>query len=203
MKFSTISAADRAVELEETDQLKYTKVKIVKMRPNEYCQQYSSSAKLQGKNIICAGNSDTNHRDACKGDSGGPLACVQNNTMILTGIVSHGNVCGGEKFFPGFYTRVKYYLDWINQYKVSVNLLLERCLMVLRHFQETKPYSPLNCWLISKKGNNLCDDRNNFIGCEWDGGDCCTDKKQWDCSQCECLDPTHPNFGKSKPWEFV
>jgi len=40
------------------------------------------------------------------------------------------------------------------------------------------------------KGDGNCDDNNNFCGCDWDGGDCCGTKKNYQyCKQCKCLDP--------------
>jgi len=52
--------------------------------------------------------------DACQGDSGGPLACnaaVGEMQYAQTGVVSYGNGCG--KGYPGVYTRVSEYLEWI------------------------------------------------------------------------------------------
>ena len=69
--------------------------------------------------MVCAGNTDDNHRDVCKGDSGGPLACVQNNTMILTGITSYGYGCSAGNY-PSFFTRISYYLPWIYAFEVSL-----------------------------------------------------------------------------------
>jgi len=48
---------------------------------------------------------------ACKGDSGGPLTIVDEGRTKLVGIVSGGIDCG--KGFPGWYTRVEYFKDWI------------------------------------------------------------------------------------------
>ena len=49
--------------------------------------------------------------DACKADSGGPLA-VENQ---LIGIVSWGEGCA-RPYYPGVYTDVSYYREWIRRY---------------------------------------------------------------------------------------
>lgn len=51
--------------------------------------------------------------DSCKGDSGGPLQMFHGNSKMATvvGIVSYGISCGTE--LPSVYTRVAYYIDWI------------------------------------------------------------------------------------------
>ncbi|XP_031631877.1 serine/threonine-protein phosphatase 6 regulatory ankyrin repeat subunit C-like [Contarinia nasturtii] len=52
-------------------------------------------------------------RDSCQGDSGGPLQYFTANKTVATvvGIVSFGVGCGSS--LPAIYTRVAYYLDWI------------------------------------------------------------------------------------------
>ncbi|XP_055381000.1 trypsin-like [Condylostylus longicornis] len=50
------------------------------------------------------------HADTCQGDSGGPL--VIKNTLTVVGVVSFGLPCGGG--FPGVYTRIASYFEWIN-----------------------------------------------------------------------------------------
>ncbi|KAJ6638727.1 Trypsin-1 [Pseudolycoriella hygida] len=60
--------------------------------------------------MICAGYYLEGGVDACQGDSGGPLVCDN----VLTGIVSFGNGCAFP-YFPGVYTDVQYYKDWIKQ----------------------------------------------------------------------------------------
>lgn len=65
------------------------------------------------KNMICAGELG-DIRDACKGDSGGPMATKYNNITFLVGLVSWGEGCGqGNRF--GIYTKVSSYLQWIRQ----------------------------------------------------------------------------------------
>ncbi|XP_055301608.1 serine protease persephone-like [Sitodiplosis mosellana] len=51
--------------------------------------------------------------DSCQGDSGGPLQTFTDDSSISTvvGIVSFGISCGTA--MPAVYTRVAYYLDWI------------------------------------------------------------------------------------------
>ncbi|XP_053881782.1 serine protease 27-like [Malaclemys terrapin pileata] len=68
--------------------------------------------------MICAGYMDS-PKGFCYGDSGGPLACKQDGTWYLAGVVSWfmtGNVNGivcSEPTFPGVFTRVTAYDSWI------------------------------------------------------------------------------------------
>ncbi|XP_055910687.1 uncharacterized protein LOC129945051 [Eupeodes corollae] len=50
-------------------------------------------------------------KDACQSDSGGPLQLVRNKQSTIVGIVSFGLSCGSS--VPSVYTRVAFYLDWI------------------------------------------------------------------------------------------
>ncbi|XP_004638775.1 serine protease 48 [Octodon degus] len=63
------------------------------------------------EDMICAGGLQSG-KDSCKGDSGGPLSCHIDGVWIQLGIVSWGLKCG--KHFPGVYTNVTYYQEWIN-----------------------------------------------------------------------------------------
>lgn len=56
---------------------------------------------------LCAGNIDGGI-NACSGDSGGPLVCKNK----LCGIVSYGKRCG-KKGYPGVYTEVSNYINWV------------------------------------------------------------------------------------------
>jgi len=65
---------------------------------------------------VCAGYREGG-RDACEGDSGGPLAVPvgEGSAAVwqLAGIISWGPNSCGEKNQPGVYTRVGHYLAWV------------------------------------------------------------------------------------------
>lgn len=82
-----------------------------------YCNQLFE--RMGHKNVVktgklCAGVIDGG-RDACAGDSGGPLAVKssEDNKWVLAGIISNGIKCG-QPYTPGVYTQVSAFVDWIN-----------------------------------------------------------------------------------------
>lgn len=53
-------------------------------------------------------------RDTCDGDSGGPLQIVSNiGVSTVVGVTSSGISCGST-FIPGIYTKVAFFVDWID-----------------------------------------------------------------------------------------
>ena len=87
--------------------LQATEVPIVS---NERCGQGLSTSLNQSH--ICAGIPGSG-RDACSGDSGGPLHIGDNvNNRVQVGIVSWGRDCSSGGYY-NVYTRVSTYEDWI------------------------------------------------------------------------------------------
>ena len=71
------------------------------------------------KNEICAGGKklpgETEWTDTCQGDSGGPMTFKDaNDVSTVMGVVSWGFGCA-RPGYPGVYTRVTNYIDWIYQ----------------------------------------------------------------------------------------
>ncbi|XP_046644541.1 trypsin-1-like isoform X1 [Daphnia pulicaria] len=62
--------------------------------------------------MMCAGDTANGGIDSCQGDSGGPLFTGTGETAVQHGIVSWGQGCALARF-PGVYTQVSYFLDWI------------------------------------------------------------------------------------------
>lgn len=76
------------------------------------CQDYYPDGDVL-EDMFCAGDEDGG-RDACSGDSGGPLIKQVNGTSVVLGLVSWGDGCGkADK--PGVYTSVQYHYDWIRK----------------------------------------------------------------------------------------
>ncbi|KAF2888616.1 hypothetical protein ILUMI_14533, partial [Ignelater luminosus] len=82
---------------------------------NAICKDKLDDEKIQA-NQLCAGG--VQGKDACEGDSGGPLIRsyldkIEGRTQwYQEGVVSHGSKCGLHSY-PGIYTRITRYVNWI------------------------------------------------------------------------------------------
>lgn len=65
---------------------------------------------------VCAGGQ--RGKDSCRGDSGGPLVALDNSnprqvSTYLVGLVSYGPSPCGQAGWPGVYTKVSEFVDWV------------------------------------------------------------------------------------------
>ncbi|XP_045371734.2 complement factor I isoform X2 [Camelus bactrianus] len=96
----------------ERDDKKVYSLKWGEVHLIDNCSKFYSNRYFE-KEMVCAGTDDGS-TDACKGDSGGPLVCQDaNNVSYVWGVVSWGENCGKSEF-PGIYTKVANYFDWIS-----------------------------------------------------------------------------------------
>jgi len=80
--------------------------------PNICSQVYG---RMFTENMMCVGGTVPD-KDACQGDSGGPLVLEDEETKkwIQVGVVSFGMGCG-RVGFPGVYTKLVNYVEWIEE----------------------------------------------------------------------------------------
>lgn len=69
------------------------------------------------ENMICAGLLEGG-KDSCQGDSGGPMVSRQSSVWVQSGVVSFGIGCAQPEY-PGVYTRVSRYQEWITSFMCS------------------------------------------------------------------------------------
>ncbi|NXA54662.1 PROC protein, partial [Nothocercus julius] len=84
----------------------------IPMVPRNECAQAMRHAISD--NMLCAGTLG-DKKDACSGDSGGPMITKFKDTWFLVGLVSWGEGCGSPEKF-GVYTKVSQYLEWIQHH---------------------------------------------------------------------------------------
>ncbi|XP_054430924.1 vitamin K-dependent protein C isoform X5 [Pteronotus mesoamericanus] len=81
----------------------------IPVAPHNDCIQVMHN--MVSENMLCAGILG-DPRDACEGDSGGPMVVSFHGTWFLVGLVSWGEGCGRLHNY-GIYTKVSPYLNWI------------------------------------------------------------------------------------------
>ncbi|KAK7067876.1 Transmembrane protease serine 6 [Halocaridina rubra] len=82
---------------------------VVPVLSNTACQATNYGTAIKDT-MLCAGEAG---KDSCQGDSGGPLVFQDGGgNYDQIGVVSWGSGCASPGY-PGVYTRVNKYLDWI------------------------------------------------------------------------------------------
>ncbi|XP_053946959.1 serine protease easter-like isoform X4 [Anastrepha ludens] len=104
-------------ETESTSSLKL-KAEVAGVPISKCREKYATEKILLESTQICAGGKEG--VDSCRGDSGGPLISLDNTKKALSyyflaGVVSFGPTPCGLDGWPGVYTRVGDYMDWIQE----------------------------------------------------------------------------------------
>lgn len=89
---------------------------LLNLQTNNNCS--ASLANYDSSTMLCASQINT---DACQGDSGGPLVYDDAGTDKQIGIVSWGYGCADARY-PGVYTRLAVYDDWINNFSIGITI---------------------------------------------------------------------------------
>lgn len=99
--------ADKTGKKEYVEDMKEVDLKIKTIHDTKY------NSNLVCSDVFLAGDErDGIILDSCTGDSGGPCMKKIKDHWVLVGIVSWGSGCGEAKF-PGVYTKVLSYHNWI------------------------------------------------------------------------------------------
>ncbi|TMW53550.1 hypothetical protein DOY81_001314 [Sarcophaga bullata] len=97
-----------------TQFLQFIEAPVIK---NSACNRYYLGSITD--KMICIGTSGK--KSTCNGDSGGPLVYKDGEINYVIGATSFGIALGCEKGWPGVFTRVTSYLDWIEANSGVVN----------------------------------------------------------------------------------
>jgi len=93
------------------NKLQYVELPIV---DRAVCQADYEGINGVDTGMVCAGSQEGGI-SPCSGDSGGPLVCPNaDGEWELTGIVSWGMIPCGQPAYPGVFTSVGFYRDWID-----------------------------------------------------------------------------------------
>ncbi|KAK4020471.1 hypothetical protein OUZ56_002446 [Daphnia magna] len=99
-----------------SDELRRVEVPVVSDADCNAAYGGTADAPAVFPSMICAGDTSNGGIDSCQGDSGGPLFVLPLDGNAAearqVGIVSWGQGCALAAY-PGVYTQVSYFLDWI------------------------------------------------------------------------------------------
>ncbi|CAH1772549.1 unnamed protein product [Owenia fusiformis] len=84
----------------------------VDISSNEACGRKWAGEGSVNDGHVCIGDGING---SCQGDSGGPLSCKVGNRWVLAGVTSWGDSECNAAGFPDVYSRISYFLPWIQR----------------------------------------------------------------------------------------
>ncbi|XP_003740553.1 proclotting enzyme-like [Galendromus occidentalis] len=84
---------------------------LIRIWSQEECAKAFQKEVQITQEYLCAGDGQ-GLQDSCQGDSGGPLVYFDDDRFYLIGVVSFGKRCATPGY-PGAYTRITKYLEWL------------------------------------------------------------------------------------------
>ncbi len=111
--FTVMGWGNRAGDQSEDFPVKLHQVNVPLYNKEECKNAYNAIGQEVDDTMICAGYK-LGGKDSCQGDSGGPLVLQRNGKWYQTGVVSFGEGCALANY-PGVYTRVATFNQWINE----------------------------------------------------------------------------------------
>jgi secreted trypsin-like serine protease len=89
------------------DHMQWVELPVVS---DDDCREAYADYHPYDDTMICAGGA----QGICKGDSGGPLVVV--GTKKVVGVTSWGHYGCADPIYPGVFTQVSHFLDWIAEH---------------------------------------------------------------------------------------
>lgn len=111
---TTIGWGDRDIRLDLQYYPLYLREVEVPIVSDDDCSA-AYPGELVADQMICAGDMVDGGEDSCYGDSGGPLMVPNGEHWLQVGVVSTGRGCA-RRPFPGIYTEVAAYEDFVTRY---------------------------------------------------------------------------------------
>ena len=138
--------------------------------PFTKCQLYYSWNLLP--DMICAFDPHSK-RDACPGDSGGPLTLKRNGLVYQVGVISWGagSACG-QSTKPSVYSSVQYHYSWIQQTVCDTEAIgapIDLC----PNASTTNIFTDLPAAPVELKSASCSRGKPDGLSCSY-GGECCS-----------------------------
>lgn len=171
------------------------------------CQKFYGSKILD--DMVCAGDVGGG-KDACGGDSGGPMIVYNGNQVYQAAIVSWGDGCAATGK-PGVYSSIPYHFNWIRSTVCSVSDVKTPSNGLCNNQQGYSSMSnPTEAHAsASETSSNQCKNKKKIGASCFFGGDCCSGtcsvvSGKWVCAADEAQTrsrtaPTAPTAASRKP----